>query len=219
MTSQKKITIVLLLFSAFCVSMEVARIQHSHYASYIFLIWNLILAWVPYFFSLRFSALDIYKHRLKAAAIFILWILFLPNAAYIITDLVHLRERMPVPLWYDIFLVIAYAWLGLLLALLSMRNMHKKLEDVMPAHWLWVGIFIVFLSSGYGIYVGRFLRWNSWDVFIRPLHLLHYSFHELIHPIQHINVVLMTVIICAIQFFSYAMIHFIDSTHELKTKP
>jgi len=218
MTEQKKITAILLVFSAFCIFMEAARMYRSFSLVYIFLPWNLFLAWVPYLLSLRFAKADMRGRKMPFMTTFLLWILFLPNAPYIITDLVHLRLRDPVPMWYDVLLVSSYAWLGLMLALLSVRNIHQKLMGLLSPVLLWCGILLVFLSSGYGIYVGRFLRWNSWDIFIRPRYILTYSLWELIHPIQHMRVVLVTVIIGLLLSFSYAMIHIINPQPGLKNK-
>jgi len=209
MTKQSKITIVLLVFTTFCVCMQITRMYRSCTLAYIFLIWNLILAWIPYLLSLEFISYDIKSKRIASLSILFIWVLFLPNGPYIITDLIHLRLREPIPMWYDVLLVSTVAWNGLLLTMLSVVNVHHKLQDHFSPIKLWMGIFILFLSSGYGIYIGRFLRLNSWDFFFRPIRLLHYSLVDMIHPFQHSTAVLVTVIIGGILSFSYIIFYLI----------
>ncbi len=206
---------MLAAFSLLCITMEIARIYRSHTLTFIFLIWNLILAWVPYLLSLKFAWSDIRKEKIPLTITFSLWLLFLPNAPYIITDLIHLRIRETIPMWYDVLLVSSFAWLGLLLALLSMRNVHHKLKEYLPAFPLWCGVIIVFVSSGYGIYVGRFLRWNSWDFFTRPCYLLRYSVIELTHPMRHADLIAVTLIFSLILSLSYITIYLISTTPVL----
>lgn len=142
-------------------------------ATYIFLIWNLFLAWVPYFAALRFSTLQSRGSGWFAGAIcFCIWLLFLPNAPYIITDFLHLRHKPPIPLWYDLTLLFAFASTGLLLGLLSLRIIHQALRRQFSKGFAWGIVLISIALSGFGIWLGRFQRWNSWDVITRPDSLL-----------------------------------------------
>jgi len=209
MKTQTKITLVLLVFTLFCIGMELSRMYRSYTLSYIFLLWNLVLAWVPYLLSLKFVMYNLTKQKIAVIGTLLLWVLFLPNGPYIITDLVHLRPRISVPMWYDVLLVSTVAWNGLLLTLLSVRNMHRKLEDYYSPHILWCGLFLLFLSSGYGIYLGRFLRLNSWDFFLQPVRLLHYSLIDLVHPFHHPAAVWVTIIVCILLSFSYTILYLI----------
>ena len=219
MNTQRKITMVLAVFTMFCIAMEMTRMYYSFSLSYIFLIWNLILAWMPYLLSIEFMKHDIQAKKILSFSIIGLWVLFLPNGPYIITDLIHLRNREPIPMWYDVLLVSTFAWHGLLLTLLSVRNMHHKLSHHFSPLKLSAGLLLLFLSSGYGLYLGRFLRWNSWDVFLRPFHLLHDSLIDLIHPFHHPRPILVTVIVCIILSFSYSIFYLINpkphTDHEI----
>ncbi len=219
MTRQTKITVVLLISTIFCVSMVATRMYRSYTLAYIFLIWNLALAWVPYLISLRFIRYDIRQQKISSIGILFVWVLFLPNGPYIITDLIHLRLREPIPLWYDVLLVSTVAWNGLILTLLSVGNIHRKLQSHFSAWKLWIGLFILFLSTGYGIYIGRFLRLNSWDIFLHPISLLHYSLIDLIHPFHHTTAVWVTVLIGVFLSFSYTVFYLIghksNVSHEI----
>ena len=217
MTTQKKITSVLFVFTAFCAAMEAVRMYCSFSLGYVFLLWNLVLAWVPYLLSLEFMKYDVRRRWIAVSGILCIWVLFLPNGPYIITDLIHLRQRAPIPMWYDVMLTSTYAWVGLLLTLLSVRNVHQKLQEYFSPLKIWVGLFVLFMSSGYGIYLGRFLRWNSWDVFLRPIYLVHHSILELIHPFHHPRPILVTGIVCMLLSFSYVIFYLIGhkpTNHE-----
>jgi len=209
MTKQIKITLVLLVFTVFCIGMVVARMYRSYTLGYIFLIWNLVLAWVPYLLSLEFVSYDIRRQKLSSIGILFIWILFLPNGPYIITDLIHLRLREPIPMWYDVLLVSTMAWHGLLLTLLSVGNIHHKLQHHFSPMKVWTGLVILFFSSGYGIYMGRFLRLNSWDFFLHPISVLHSSVIDIIHPFHHTTAVWVTVLIGLILSFSYTIFYLI----------
>ena len=138
-------------------------------ATYLFLIWNLLLAWVPYFAAQRFSKMQSQGSGWVSMTLcFCIWLLFLPNAPYIITDFLHLGPKPPIPLWYDIILLFAFACTGLLLGLLSLHNMHQTLRRQFSKGFSRAIILASIGLSGFGIWLGRFQRWNSWDIFTRP---------------------------------------------------
>ncbi len=152
----------------------VARIYWSQKIAYTFLVWNLFLAWLPYIFSLTVAALH---SRFPKAwwALFpfaALWLLFLPNAFYITTDLIHLKHRPEIPLWYDAGLLSIAAWTGIFLAVVSLQTFQEVVSDFLGSVAGWLFSLAVIAMSGYGVYLGRFLRWNSWDVLSDPLGIL-----------------------------------------------
>ena len=146
------------------------RMLYSGKLYYLFLIWNTFLAVVPFALSefVQRNNFARYKNLLLGAVC----VLFLPNALYLISDFEHLAERPPVPYFYDILLMFYASLLGLLLNILALRNLHKVLLRSL-SHKItnrWIG-FIIFLS-GFGVYLGRYLRWNSWDIITNPGPLL-----------------------------------------------
>lgn len=168
------------MLSALCVSLEAGRMVYSHSLNYLFLIWNLFLAAIPYIL-----AAHILKRRPKGIHLLwkgFLWLLFLPNALYIITDLKHFRERPPVPEWFDCLLLFSYSTLAILLGLLSFYYMHQAIKSYVskPLQHVFVGT-ISFLA-GFGVYLGREERWNSWDLFTNPLDLLSESLSLITKP-------------------------------------
>ena len=103
---------------------------------------------------------------------FTVWLLFLPNAPYIVTDFVHLRPRPSIPYWYDIALLSFSAATGLLLGYASVADVQRFVARRFGELQAWACSALALLLCGAGIYLGRFLRWNSWDVLFNPIEIL-----------------------------------------------
>lgn len=165
----------MIISSALAVSLLLVRAIHFDRIGYLFLAWNLFLAWIPYFFSIALAGKPSLP-RLMKAFLFLLWLLFFPNAPYILTDLIHLKQRAGVPLWFDLLLLLSFAWSGLLAGLASLANVHGLLLRAIGKMRAWISVSGLLLLCGFGIYLGRFLRWNSWDAFMNPVPVLKTSF-------------------------------------------
>jgi uncharacterized membrane protein len=96
------------------------------------------------------------------------WLLFLPNAPYLVTDLVHLQGRAPVPIWFDVLLFSAFGLAGCVLGWASIETVHRRLVPAVGRRWAAAAIVAVVFLVGFGVYLGRFERWNSWDALLRP---------------------------------------------------
>jgi uncharacterized membrane protein len=154
--------------SALCLALELAR-EHRYAADFRFLVWNLILAWVPLVLALVIY--DGYRRSgalLWLAPALVLWLLFLPNAPYIVTDFVHLSPHSPAPLWLDGVELSAFAWTGMLLGFVSLYLVHAVLCDRFGAPAAWCAVLCVLALSSVGVYLGRVKRWNSWEVLTQP---------------------------------------------------
>ncbi len=162
--------IALAIISLFSVALVAARMLYSGQIAYTFLVWNLLLAWLPLLFA--WLAVRWQKRPFVALAAAFIWLLFFPNAPYLVTDLIHLRAIDPVPLWYDLILLLNYALLGLFLAFVSLRMMQGLVGSRFGGAAGWLFVLLVLGISGLGVFIGRFLRWNSWDLFLRPLSLV-----------------------------------------------
>jgi uncharacterized membrane protein len=161
------------LLSLFAVALVVVRVGYTMRPEGLFLVWNLFLAWVP--FVLAVAVYDGMRRGVSAAALAtgaLLWLLFFPNAPYIVTDFSHLEGWAGAPEWFDVIVMTAFAWTGLLLGLLSLYLLHAVARSVVGAINAWAFVLCVLALSSFGIYLGRFERWNSWDVFTRPQSLL-----------------------------------------------
>ena len=155
--------------SALAAVLLAGRVFLSGRITLVFLAWNLTLAWIPWVCSTIASTARRPSSVLIAGAV---WIAFLPNAPYLVTDFLHLSLRAPIPLWYDIALLACFAWSGCLLAIVSLRAMHELVAKRFGALVGWGFVAASAGLSGLGIYIGRFLRWNSWDLAMRPAAML-----------------------------------------------
>lgn len=139
-----------------------------------FLVRNLLLAWIPFVIALCMDALKLSgkSFRIAFPLACLVWLVFFPNAPYLLTDFQHLRLYTDSEqLWFDVVLVIWFAFTGLFLGLLSLHLMHRlvRLEFGQVAGWIFV--LVVAVLSAVGIYLGRFLRLNSWSAFQNPARL------------------------------------------------
>lgn len=168
-----RITIFILLGGATVFSLGILRIRImlTDDFDFVFLIWNLFLAWIPFIISYFTYTLKVKRTRLYfiiSVAAFI-WLIFFPNAPYILTDFQHLaRYRENVPAWFDVMMLIWFAFTGLLLGVVSLFMMQELIRREFGRWFGWGFVFIVACLSSAGIYMGRFLRWNSWDILRNP---------------------------------------------------
>jgi len=157
--------------SAICVFLVAARIAYSDSVRYRGLMWNLFLAWIPFILAYLAYALSWRKWLLNLVLPFttVLWLIFFPNAPYILTDLQHLaNESNTAPLWYDVIVMIWFGWTGLLLGLVSLYLMHDIVQRTFGRPIGWSFVFLVSVLSSFGVYLGRFVRFNSWDILNDP---------------------------------------------------
>ncbi|AWG26734.1 DUF1361 domain-containing protein [Flavobacterium kingsejongi] len=164
---------LVMVLSSYCLVLLIIRILVSHTLFYGFLAWNLVLAFVPLLLTMILQRKERLRHnRYGLLLLSFVWLLFLPNAPYIITDFFHLEKgALYMPEWFDVLLLTSFAWTGVLVGLLAMTAMQQLWAQRFSASK--GRIFIVFaaLLSGFGIYLGRFLRFNSWDILQHPFDL------------------------------------------------
>jgi uncharacterized membrane protein len=172
------------IFIAFIIALLACRALYVGYISYIFLLWNLFLAWVPFRLSLLFKKIK-RKQPWKQILVFALWLLFFPNALYIVTDLIHLDNASTVPVWFDAILIFTSSVTGLLFAFASLHKAEVFLKQRMNMALVKNFAPISLFAGSFGVYIGRFLRWNSWDVVTNPFILLHQIGACFYSPVQH----------------------------------
>jgi len=180
---------MLSLSMIFSVLMVVMRIAYTGQYTFVWLIWNLFLAWLPYAITTWLNQKPaLSKNRWKLAGIFLVWLLFIPNTFYILTDLFHLGTQSNVPLWYDLALIISFAWNGLLLGIFSVRVMEKTLQSFLGNKHELFFIYTIMWLNALGVYIGRYLRFNSWDIVTNPFDLITDILSMMWHPLQHKDV-------------------------------
>jgi uncharacterized membrane protein len=171
----------LVLFSALGAGLVAVRAAYTASPEGIGLVWNLFLAWVPFAFAL--AVYDGHRRGTRRAVLVggaVLWLLFFPNAPYIVTDFKYLDVWSGAPIWFDVVVLSTFAWAGLVLGFLSLYLMQAVARSVVGAVNAWFGALAVLALSSFGIYLGRFQRWNSWDIFVRPRSLLGGALEDLV---------------------------------------
>ncbi len=188
------------------------RIKITESRFYLFLVWNLFLAGIPFAITQVLRYYANFKHlKLLYFFGFLLWLLFLPNSPYIITDLVHLHNDSSSLVWYDLFLVFVFAFNGLLLGLLSMLDMFSIIHRYYGNKIANITLLTICLLSGYGIYLGRFLRFNSWDITTKPATL----FYQIAFSLKEPKVWLITF---AFGFFLWILFSVLQSVLKIKER-
>lgn len=168
----------------FILVMIIGRIWYSGSIRFIFLLWNLFLAWIPFRLSLYLSGTT-FRRKWQYGLLLAGWLLFFPNALYITTDLIHLGTKTSVPIWYDAVLLFTSAITGLLMAFASLYKVElffSKQIGIPATNKLIV--FCLFIGS-FGVYLGRFLRWNSWDIIANPWELAREIAVRLFFPVEY----------------------------------
>jgi uncharacterized membrane protein len=206
----------LLLGTILCVAMLGLRIAHSNTFSHFGLLWNLFLAWLPTFSSL--VAYNLQKKRSPFGWVIIgvcalIWLLFFPNAPYLLTDLIHLQPLGDAPLWYDLILIVAFAWTGSFLGLISLLLMQAIVRRLAGALASWIFALGALSVSGFEIYLGRFLGWNSWDVFVNPMSILLDVAERLRHPLANIQTYVFSILFSLFFICMYLMLVSVTRFH------
>lgn len=154
---------------------------------YWFLFWNLLLAWMPVLFAVILAKTLRKKSWREPLPVLLtlLWLGFLPNSFYLITDLIHLHNTGDVGLLFDITFFLSFIWNGIVAGLTSMvivnREMNRRQNPYVGAALM----SLVILLTSFAIYLGRSLRWNTWDVIVNPAGLLFDVGERVINPLAH----------------------------------
>lgn len=160
----------LALFSFMLVAFRIIATQRVFYG---FLIFNLVLAIIPFLIGLIWLAtprLHANKYLLLSGTVG--WLLFLPNAPYIVTDFLHFKKESAMPEWFDVLMLASFSCSGLAFGFTSLAIMQQLWQLRFGTRAAEMCIVAGCLLSGLGVYIGRFLRYNSWDILHRPIALL-----------------------------------------------
>ncbi|MFH0894019.1 MAG: DUF1361 domain-containing protein [Bacteroidota bacterium] len=206
--------------SILCFSLSIFRFIYADNKIFLFLNWNLFLAFLPWAFStLIIIRPKMSENKLIVILLMCLWLLFFPNAPYILTDLFHLRLKTSMPVWFDLVLILSFAWTGLLFGFLSLWDIENVLEKwirkkIIPV----ISILLLFIGS-FGIYLGRYLRWNSWDIIKEPFGLFYDITDRMVNPANHPRTWGMTVFMAMfliVMYFSFRILRRRTETHSSK---
>lgn len=194
----------------FVVCMILARIFYSDSHVYLFLLWNIFLGWIP--FQVSFLIAKEKNIQWYSILLFGIWLIFFPNALYIVTDLMHLGEKENVPLWYDVILLFSSASTGLIMAFISLHKIESFLKRNFNMKIVNGIIFCSLLLGSFGVYLGRFLRWNSWDIFCDPFRLISGIARLVIFPKEYTGAWAATFVFAAFFFALYLLVKKLPAT-------
>lgn len=204
--SQRFETAVLLIcMTLFCFSLSIFRCYVTETKVFLFLDWNLFLAWIPFVIS-SFLYLFNRKNSILLLLTICVWILFFPNSPYILTDLFHLKGNGEIPIWYDLLIILSYAWAALFCGFLSLLDIERLLNEYFCKTLVDILIVLFLFLSSFGVYLGRFLRWNSWDIFQHPSGLLNDIIVRIIYPREYTSTWGVTILMGIMLNFMYFMI-------------
>ena len=194
---------LLAVFFVFIGMLIAFRILYTGSLVHLFICWNIFLAWIPYVLSNFFAEVK-QKAKWKQLFLFASWLLFFPNALYIVTDLIHIDDNKEIPVWYDAVLLFASSFIGIMMAFVSLRKVDFFLKCVFSKRVVAALVpFILFVAS-FGVYLGRFERWNSWDVIKDPMALGFNIINNFISPIDNYRTWAITILFTAI----YSLLYF-----------
>ncbi len=228
----------------FTLLLLMVRIAVSNRLHYIFLPWNLCLAFIPLWISTHklqvtkrndstirlpyfnkfkqwvvFKKISQLKMTIGDSIWFVAWLLFLPNAPYIITDLTHLTERAPIPYYFDIVLVFMSAVNGLIFFFVSVAQVEHWWYNQFSKTTVGWFYFIAFGLCSFGIYLGRYGRFNSWNVVTNPSTLVSEILERIVMPFEHPRTWAVTFLFTIMLFLLYKLVkHGASATNELASK-
>ncbi len=211
MISYKKFIKILIPWVVFAFIMNMSRFALTEIHSYLYMNWNLFLSFLPLLFLFVFEkSKKIYLRIL----FFIIWLLFLPNSIYMVSDLIHLRDVGPEwLLWFDGMMIFSYSVVGVFVSsyvLIRMKNILFSFRKNVRLQNLF--IIIISILSSFGVYLGRYIRLNTWDIVANPISFMENIFN--IIKTQSLN----NIFIITIIFFSFLMLVGVFSLNNIFSK-
>ena len=190
LTRYQRLGAALIVSNLLSAVLFIVRVQQSQNIRYWFLLWNLVLAWVP------LGLVLVLRERLRLTrwltwqnvTLSILWIGFLPNSFYLVSDLVHLHSTGEVSLIFDSVLFMSFIFNGFISGFASLYLMHVQLIPRFRREYVHGVVAAVLLLCSFAIYLGRDLRWNTWDILVNPAGILFDVSERVINPLTHSEV-------------------------------
>jgi uncharacterized membrane protein len=194
----------LVVASCLCVGILTARMLYMQNGSYRFMLWNLFLAWIPVVCALL---LERTRGRFAVIVCAATWLLFLPNAPYMLTDVAHVGGRSSNWFWYDLIMFLSFALTGLILGYVSLYIVQKRVAERFGSVRAWVFAILTLGLCSFGIYLGRFERFNSWDVIFNPLDIVIAIWERIRHPFDYPWTYALSFMLAALLVIVYVGLH------------
>ncbi|WP_438350054.1 DUF1361 domain-containing protein [Paenibacillus sp. FA6] len=214
---------LLLISTIGCLSLAEYIRGYTQRNIYLFLNWDMFLAWVPIGFTLLMNIVYVYVNKNRTwrwiliISIGVAWLFFYPNSAYLITDMLHpfvhykpepgTRFTHDIEFWYHLILFFSSAIIGLFLSIYSLFMVQGLVRRTFGRITGWMFTVIILLLSSFGIYIGRFVRWNSWDVFLNPYVIYRDTILMLTDQEQLQRIIPFTGLIFAVTLLSYSVVY------------
>jgi uncharacterized membrane protein len=205
---------LLIIASIISVVLEKVHTRINGTDNYSFLVFNLALAWIPFSAALlaRASTFNRITFILVMPISTLVWLIFFPNAPYLLTDFQHLVfADGNAPVWFDVILLIWFAWTGLLLGVASLSVMQEMIREKFNSLVGWVFAISMTILSSIGVYLGRFMRWNSWDLLQDPIPIAKDMYAIVRHPITNLPTYIFTILFTLLFLFIYLTVHLFSS--------
>ena len=200
-----KMPLLTLGFGTFiCVAIIVARVIYTGQPWYAFLLWNLFLAWVP--LTLALAAYWVQESDVAVFGMGLMWLLFFPNALYMVTDLIYINQSRYELVWFDLLMLVYFALTGLFLGFASLQIMQSLWAKFGSVKGSWRFVMVSLSLGAFGVAIGRLLRWNSWDIFSHPYQVAASVLGAILRPWRHWDIWMMTVLLTAVFLFVYLAI-------------
>lgn len=186
-SSRQRVVVSLAGMTAVSLVLLVIHMRRSHSTEYAYLVWNLFLAWLPLVLSawlVRLLATRLWSQWLPLA-VTLAWLMLLPNSFYMISDYVHIQDMSPDDLLFGVVVFTAFIFTAAALGFASLYTIHTELRRRL-GHRLSTGLVaIILFACSFAIYLGRDLRWNSWDILLNPAGILFDVSDRIFHPLGH----------------------------------
>ena len=198
----------LALLSGLCVTLLIIRMATTSSLRYGFMFWNLFLALVPLLLAwwlvvrVRRYGWRKWQQVVLTAA----WVTFLPNSFYLVTDLIHLRPNYEADLLFDITMLMSFISAGFAFGFASLYLIHCEILKRTSELRAFGFVGLILLASSFAICLGRYTRWNTWDILLQPVGLLFDVSDRLINPAAHLQTYQTTVILFLLLFVCYLVI-------------
>ena len=201
--------------SVLCLGALELRIHRTGDAFYEFLAWNLFLAWIPLVCALIAHLRARRSADWVVGVLLVVWLLFFPNAPYVLTDFIHLgTDRSSAPLWYDALMLSSFAWTALLLGFTSAYFVQAIVRRSLGEAWSWLVLVVAFALASFGVYLGRFVRFNSWDALVRPVRVLHVIGRQVENPLEHPRLVGTLLVLTTFLLVGYLVVYSFAELHR-----
>lgn len=212
-SSRQKFIVAIIISSIVSEGLFGYGVLKNHNLDFDFLSINLLLAWLPLVFAIRLTKILRAKRwsSWEGMLFSFLWLVFLPNSFYMISDFIHLQTVPAANALYDTLVLTSFVYTGVIIGFSSMVLLHMHLQRRFKGSTASFFVGLTLFICSVAIYFGRDLRWNSWDVLTNPGGLLvdisDRIQHLTAYPEMMVSIAAFFVLLCSIYYLIWRGIH------------